>query len=69
MGNLLPEGYDKIPSTGKYIKLLDGRNVFRILLQRDTGLGLLEHGGQGRRRRPRGQSGFIAATFHSSKNE
>jgi len=31
MGNFLPEGYDKIPSTGRYMKLLDGRNVFRIL--------------------------------------
>lgn len=27
----LPEGYDKIPSTGRYMKLLEGENTFRVL--------------------------------------
>ncbi len=31
MNNFLPEGYDRIPSTGRYMKLQDGKNTFRIL--------------------------------------
>jgi hypothetical protein len=31
MSNCLPEGYDKIPSTGRYMKLQEGENVLRIL--------------------------------------
>lgn len=31
MSNFLPEGYDKIPSTSRYMKLEEGKNVFRVL--------------------------------------
>jgi hypothetical protein len=31
MSNCLPEGYDRVPSTGRYMKLLEGKNVFRAL--------------------------------------
>jgi hypothetical protein len=37
MSNFLPEGYDKIPSTGRYMKLLEGDNVLRILGSAITG--------------------------------
>jgi hypothetical protein len=31
MNNFLPEGYDKIPSTNRYTKLQEGKNVIRVL--------------------------------------
>jgi hypothetical protein len=31
MTNFLPEGYDKIPSSGRYMKMQDGENTFRVL--------------------------------------
>lgn len=37
MSNFLPEGYDKIPSTGRYMRLQEGRNVFRVLGSAITG--------------------------------
>ncbi len=37
MRSVLPEGYDKIPSTGRYMKLLEGKNVFRVLGSAITG--------------------------------
>lgn len=37
MNNFLPEGYDKVPSTGRYMKLQDGKNVFRALSPMVTG--------------------------------
>jgi hypothetical protein len=37
MNNFLPEGYDKIPSTGRYMKLADGKNTFRVLSSAITG--------------------------------
>lgn len=37
MENFLPEGYEKIPSNGRYMKLLDGENTFRVLSPAVTG--------------------------------
>jgi hypothetical protein len=37
MSNFLPEGYDKIPSTGRYMKLQEGKNAFRVLGSAITG--------------------------------
>jgi hypothetical protein len=31
VSNFLPEGYDKIPSTGRYMRLQEGKNALRIL--------------------------------------
>jgi hypothetical protein len=37
MNNFLPEGYDKIPSTGRFMRLQEGVNVFRVLGSTITG--------------------------------
>lgn len=37
MSNFLPEGYDKIPSSSRYMKLQDGKNTFRVLTSAVTG--------------------------------
>jgi len=37
MSGFLPEGYDKVPTTGRYMKLLEGKNTFRVLGRAITG--------------------------------
>jgi hypothetical protein len=37
MSKFLPEGYDKIPSNSRYMKLQDGENTFRVLSSAVTG--------------------------------
>lgn len=53
MTKFLPEGYDKIPSTGRYMKLLEGKNTFRILGSAIVGWGYWNTAGKPVRLRER----------------